>query len=150
MNNSIIVDVINLPQQTDDATVVENISDECQSIKSVTEAKEEKESLCEPSTRKRKLHIKTIEFNLKEILSKTAFGNSLLLINEHGRNITSQCQSILCDIITSYFLNLNITYVFLSTNLFILHLIIYINFNIYFIFLILLQNTPKRRLCNNY
>jgi len=65
----------------------------------------------EPLTKKRKLNIKTIEFNLKEILSKTAFGNSLVLINKHGGNITSQCQSILCDIIISYFLNLNIRYV---------------------------------------
>jgi len=30
----------------------------------------------ESLTKKRKLNIKTIEFNLKEILSKTAFGNS--------------------------------------------------------------------------
>jgi len=49
--------------------------------------------------KKKKLNIKTIEFNLKEILSEIAFGNSLMLINEHEGNITSQCQFILCDII---------------------------------------------------
>lgn len=67
----------------------------------------------EPPIEKTKLNIKTVEFNLKEILSKTAFGNSLILINEHGGNITSQCQSILCDIIISYFLNLNIRYIYM-------------------------------------
>lgn len=58
---------------------------------------------CELPIKKIKPNIKTVEFDLKEILSKTTFGNSLVLINEHGGNITSQCQSILCDIIISYF-----------------------------------------------
>src|SRR5436190_804258 len=83
--NLILVNIINLPEKSENAVVIENISDDCQTVKSLIEDHEEQP--CEPPTKKIKLNIKTIEFNLKEVLSKTAFGNSLMLINEHGGNV---------------------------------------------------------------
>ena len=41
-NNSILVDVINLPEKPENAVVIENVNDDCQIIQSLVEDHEEK------------------------------------------------------------------------------------------------------------
>ncbi|KAL0101894.1 hypothetical protein PUN28_018446 [Cardiocondyla obscurior] len=57
-----------------------------------------------------KLKFEKENFILKDILLKTAFGNTLLQISQYRQNFTSRCQSLLCNIIVTYLLNLNIRY----------------------------------------
>lgn len=63
-------------------------------------------NICEPSPKKIKFEKE--KFNLKDILSRTAYGQTLLQISQHEHNFTTRCQSILCNIIVTHFLNLNI------------------------------------------
>lgn len=48
------------------------------------------------------------KFNLKDVLSKTAYGQTLLQISQYRQIFTTRCQSVLCHIIVAHLLNLNI------------------------------------------
>lgn len=109
IGNSVLVDVTNTTHGNENVILVEDLTSSLQSNNTVECLVQNKEiQPVEVHTEQSKLCIKTVQFNLQEILSHTAYGNSLLLINKHGGQITTQCQSILCDLIISYFLNLNI------------------------------------------
>lgn len=103
IDSSVILEVTNIPQiNTHDNTIITDESSE--NVHCIETKKTCKES------HKENLIVQTLKFDLNNILSESAYGKSLLLIKEHEGNISSQCQSILCDIIVSYFLNLNIRY----------------------------------------
>lgn len=63
-----------------------------------------------PSTKKKKFG-DALEFDLKNILENDAVGQAILTIHNNTGDLTTQCQGYLCDIIVTYFLNKNITYV---------------------------------------
>lgn len=78
----------------------------------LTEINNSEFNIREPSPKRIKFEKE--EFNLKDILLKTAYGRTLIEISKHGQSFTTRCQSILCNIIVTHLLNLDTRLIFYS------------------------------------
>lgn len=109
-NDPTLIDLNNILHKDQDKVLLE-IEDKNQSD-ILTKIDDSELDIREPSPKRTKFERE--EFNLKDILSKTAYGRTLIEISKHGQSFTTRCQSILCNIIVTHLLNLNTRLIFYS------------------------------------
>lgn len=59
--------------------------------------------------REKKRKFRSLDCDVNEVLQNDAVGKTILQISKHAKDLTTQCQGYLCDILVTYFLNKNLT-----------------------------------------